>query len=109
MSGVSSLTTTGESDSSETHIDIENVTSDSSNSALDTLRNLASVMRGGQESLSDKEIKKVAFSLCQEQYDAVLVIAEQLVALESALSDEHESMRGDRRKKKSSEKSGKKK
>lgn len=73
-------------------------------SAMATLSNLASL--SGQESLSDKEIKKIAFSLCQERYEEVLEIAVQLVELESALGEES-SGRHDRRGKKS-EKSSKK-
>lgn len=90
---------------SEEHVSLEDNREDereqpmASQSAMETLSNLASL--SGQESLSDKEIKKIAFSLCQERYDEVLEVAVQLVELESSLSEEQSSGRGDRRGKKS--------
>jgi hypothetical protein len=83
----------------EEALDSEDVTSQPL-TALETLSNLASL--SGQESLSDKEIKKIAFALCQERYELVLEVAIQLVELESSLSEEQSSGRGDRRGKKSS-------
>ena len=59
-------------------------------SALATLSSLASLSGGSSQALSDKEIKKIAFSLCQERYEEVLPVAAQLVELESALGEERE-------------------
>jgi hypothetical protein len=113
--GASSTSITSEDAMLEPDLESEVTSTAAPLSALETLSSLASGL-SGQESLSDKEIKKIAFSLCQERYELVLGVATQLVELETALGEEVESGRGDRRggKKKSGggggggEKSGKK-
>lgn len=78
------------------HDQLSESTQQSKLSALETLKSFAS--QGRQEFLSEKEIKKVAFLLCQERYEEVVDIASQLVELEWELAEEPA---GDRRHKKS--------